>query len=334
MPYYENGSSEMKYWEGYSPIAISKAAQEYMAEQAESEIPFLLFISIGTPHFPHATAPQEYKDIYPESEIKLPPNVPEELHQRVRKELNGYYAHCTATDKAIGDLLAKIKELGLIDNSIIVFTSDHGEMMGAHGVRPKSKQAAWDESVLVPFLIKYPQICDNEGAVVNAPITTPDILPTLLALANIDIPNTIEGEDLSKLIKSPDTESDRAALFMNICPFTSEHIIKDYRGIRTKQYSYVRTLDGATMLYDHINDPYQMNNLLGKKELAETEKSLEKMLQTELKKIGDEDFKPRNYYLEKWNLKLNRNGTHIDYHGFMEGKGVVQSPKKSLKTSP
>jgi arylsulfatase A-like enzyme len=327
MPYYEHGSSQMKYWQGYSPFAISKAAQDYLREQAESEVPFLLFISIATPHFPHATAPQEYKDLYPESEIKIPPNVPAEYHQKVRKELNGYYAHCSATDKAIGDVIAKVKELGLLDHSIIVFTSDHGEMMGAHGMRPKSKQAVWDESVLVPFLIRYPLIRENEGIVVDIPITTPDILPSLLGLANLDIPKTIEGEDLSRLMKSPATSSERGALFMHICPFSNEHILKEYRGIRTKQYSYVRTIDGASMMYDHVQDPFQMNNLVGKKEFSEIERSLEKKLQTALKTIGDEDFRPRNYYLEKWNLKLNRNGTHIDYHGFTTGKGVVQSPK-------
>ena len=191
MPYYEKGSPEMKYWQGYSPFAISEAAQDYIAEHADSDVPFLLFISIATPHFPHATAPQEYKDLYPESEIKVHPNVPVELHQQVRKEFNVYYAHCTATDKAIGDLIVKAKELGLIENSIIVFTSDHGEMMGGHGMRPKSKQAAWDESVLVPFLVRYPQIGEHKGTVADVPITTPDILPSLLGLANIEIPKTL-----------------------------------------------------------------------------------------------------------------------------------------------
>ncbi len=74
----------------------------------------LLFVAIASPHFPHASAPEEYKAMYPKSEIKIAPNVPKELHQKVSKELNGYYAHCTATDKAIGELLNKIKALACI----------------------------------------------------------------------------------------------------------------------------------------------------------------------------------------------------------------------------
>jgi len=216
-----------------------------------------------------------------------------------------------------------------MENTIIVFTSDHGEMMGAHGVRPRSKQVAWDESVHVPFLISYPGIGKQKGTVEHTPITTPDILPSILGFANIPIPNTIEGEDLSDIIKSPAKKSDRSALYMNVCPFTSQVINIEYRGIRTTQYSYVRTLEGASMLYDHIKDPFQMNNLLGKKEFREVELSMEKKLQKALVKAGDENFKPRKYYLNKWNLELNSEyGTHVDYWGFNEGKGVVQSPKK------
>lgn len=329
MPYYENTSPKMKYWEGYSPFAISIEAQKYLETQTSDKKPFLLFVSIAGPHFPHHTAPEEYKKLYPESEIKIPPNVPEELYKKVRKELNGYYAHCTAIDMAIGELISKIKELDLMKNTVLVFSSDHGEMMGAHGERPRSKQVAWDESIHVPFLIRYPFIGDKKGTVVNAPITTPDILPSLLGLANIKIPKSIEGEDLSWLIKSPDSEIDRAALVMNVCPFGNEYFNKEYRGIRTRQYTYVCSPEGATMMYDNIKDPYQMRNLVGVKEYLHLQKKLDRKLNKELKKIGDKNFREREYYLEKWNLKLNR-GKVIDYSGFFQGKGVVQSP--TIKT--
>jgi arylsulfatase A-like enzyme len=331
MAYYENDSPEMKYWDEYSPYALSKEAQRYISEHAGGSNPFLLFISIETPHFPHVSATAEYKALYPESEIKIAPNVPEKLIGSVREELNGYYAHCTATDKAIGDLIQKIEELGLMKNTVIVFTSDHGEMMGAHGIRPKSKQAAYDESVHVPFLIKTPFTDDKKGTVVNAPINTPDILPTLLSLANIEIPKSIEGEDLSRLVKSPDPAADRAALVMNVCPFGNEYVLSEYRGILTKQYSYICSPDGPEMMFDNTNDKYQMNNLVGKREYADLQKELSKKLDKSLKKIGDKDFQPREYYLKKWNLKLDESKV-IDYSAFDRGEGIVQSPlKRSLK---
>ena len=326
MPYYDNDDPKLKHWDKYSPFAIVEDANTYLADHAEEDHPFLAVLSIATPHFPHDSAPQEYKDMYPPDALKLNPNVPKEIETRVRKELQGYYAHATATDSAIGLLLQQINALGLTDNTIIVFSADHGEMMGAHGVRPFAKQMAWDESLRVPFLIKYPGIRNQKGAVVNAPLTTPDILPSLLGLSNIDIPDGIEGENLSYLMKNPNPEADRAALAMSIAPFAGNYNDAPYRTIRTKRYTYARTLDGPSMLFDNIEDPFQMNNLLDHPEFESLQKELDNTLNKKLAEIGDE-FKPRDYYLKKYNYVFDKNKPAVPYWEFDEGKGVVQSPR-------
>lgn len=325
MPYYEHSDPEMKYWEEYSPNALAKDAIKFLEEQSRRKDPFLLFISIATPHFPHHSAPDKYQDLYPPSELTLAPNVPEEWEDEIRKELQGYYAHCTATDEAIGRILNEIKEQSLLDNTIVVFSSDHGEMMGAHGIKPFTKQLAWDESIRVPFLIRYPALGRNEGAVINAPINTPDILPSLLGLANVAVPESVEGEDLSGLMRSPDADLDRTALVMNVCPFTREYVYPEYRAIRTKQYTYVRTLEGASKFFDNLSDPYQMTNLLDKPEFEELRQDLDTKLTVSLDKIGD-DFRPRDHYLQKWNLVLDERNMTINYRDFNKGMGVVQSP--------
>lgn len=326
-PYYENNLPEIKYWEGYSPFAISKEAQKYLTDHAGSKSPFLLFVSISTPHFPHGTAPEEYKNLYPGSALKLAPNVPAEMMQLTLKELQGYYGHCTATDKAVGELIAKIKDLGLMDNTIVVFTSDHGEMMGAHGVKPMTKQLAWDESIRVPFLISYPGIGKNKGMDIKAPINTPDILPSLLGMAGIPIPQSIEGEDLTALIKTPDPELDRTALIMQVYPFGGVIVEHEYRGIRTRQYTYVCSPEKVTMMFDNLKDPYQLDNLAGKPDYLKLQSKLDEKLHLALAKIGDEPFKAREFYLKKWNLKLNsKDSTHIDYNGFLHGRGEVITP--------
>jgi len=326
-PYYENNFPGIKYWEGYSPNAIANEAQNYLAEQAKSNTPFLLFVSISTPHFPHGTAPKEYQDLYTESSIRLAPNVPAEMQKQTLNELKGYYAHCTATDKAIGELIAKMRELGLMENTIVVFTSDHGEMMGAHGVHPFAKQLAWDESIRVPFLISYPGMDKNKGLTIKAPISTPDILPSLLGLARIKIPKSIEGEDLSELIRSPDVKLDRTVLVMQVCPFATEYSNKEYRGIRTSQFTYVCSPERAFMMFDNSKDPYQMDNLIGKIGFEKLQLKLDEKLHKELKKIGDDQFKSRGYYLKKWNLKLNcQDSTYVDYGRFSNGEGEVITP--------
>lgn len=299
MAYYENDDFEIKYWDEYSPFAIVKDAAKYLEAAVKERNPFLLFISIETPHFPHNTAPEEYKQMYPPEKLILRENVIEDKFPGLRTELQGYYAHCTATDKAIGDLIAKIKELGIYDNSIIIFTSDHGEQMGSHGVRPKEKQFAWDESAMVPFLIHYPGIGKNAGKDVFTPITTPDILPAMLSLSGIKIPDCIEGEDISPVVKNPGKEVDRAALFMSVSPFATTPFT-EYRGIKTTKYTYVKTPDEATMLFDNLKDPYQLNNLVNKPEFKALQSEMDKLLAKELEKIGDADFKKAEYYNAKF----------------------------------
>lgn len=301
--YYANDDLEIKYWEGYSTYSISKEAQRYMENNINNENPFLLFVSIATPHFPHQTAPKEYLEMYTPDKLKLQSNVTEDMQEWALKELQGYYAHCTATDKAIGEIIDKAKELGIYDNSIIVFTSDHGEMMGSHGYRPFMKHQVYDESAEIPFLISYPNMDANKGKVAEAPITTPDILPSLLSMCNIEIPETVEGYDLSELIQSPEKVKDRAALIMNPCPFDIAWKDKEYRAIKTAQYTYSKTPDGSGMLFDNIKDPLQMNNLIGGAGYAEIQNKLDAQLMAELARIGETEVKPREYYLKKFGFE-------------------------------
>ena len=325
MPYYDNESPEMKIWDGYSPFALSRASQEYVARQKDEGEPFFLFLSIASPHFPHHTALQEYQDMYPEEKIRLNPNIPEELHDQIKTELKGYYAHCTATDKAIGDLLNILKELKLMENTIVVFTSDHGEIMGAHGMPATQKQVPYIESVSVPLLIRYP---GNEGKArkIEMPLSTPDISATLLSLAGIPVPESFEGNDFSELVKGGDESRDHAALYMCVSSFArvQPQFKKEYRAIKTNHYSYVKDISGAWLLFDDKADPYQMNNLAGLAEFAEIQNHLDKQLMNELQRIND-DFRPAASYLEEWGYEVQENG-HIAYQ--QHGQEKVQSPEK------
>ncbi len=89
MPYYENDDPVKKYWEGYSPFAESKDAQRYLEKHSKDKKPFLLFVSFATPHFPHNSAPQVYKDMYPLSGLQLNPNVPDSLKDNCINRITG-----------------------------------------------------------------------------------------------------------------------------------------------------------------------------------------------------------------------------------------------------
>ncbi len=318
--YYEGDRPEKKQWEGYGPYAETDDAISYIEQNADGDRPFLLVIAFGAPHFPHHSAPEEMQELFSPENIVLRGNVTDDQAESARNEAAGYYAHIAALDTSIGRLHEAIDQAQISDNTIFVFTSDHGEMMGSHGWRPKQKQVAWAESVKVPFLLQYPARYGNEKIVVDAPINTPDILPTLLAMAGLPIAIGIEGEDMTYAIDNDDAAKDKAALIMNVCPFAGD--FDEYRGVYTRRFSYVETLDGPSMLFDMENDPLQMNNLVDVPEHEELQNHMSLLLQRELEKAGDE-FMPRQYYIDKWNYRLNEYG-HIPY-GFLEDLESAES---------
>jgi arylsulfatase A-like enzyme len=331
--YYYAGDDPTKLkWKGYDAYPQTEDAQKYIREHAKGDKPFLLVMSYGGPHFPHKYAPEELKQQYPVDSIKLRPNVPEEMKDRARKETQGYYAHCTALDGCVGDLYKTLEQTGAAEDTIFVFTSDHGEMLGSQGQPPKRKQRPWDESIRVPFLLRYPAVSGHKERSVKAPINTPDILPTLLSLAGIEVPETIDGEDLSRFILNKKLDEDRAALFMNVSPFDSPDR-QAFRGIRTSRFTYVCNSDGPWLLYDNQVDPYQMHNLVGVAEHVGLQKKLDDNLQSKLQQTGDK-FHSKEHYLEEWGYTANSSGA-IPY--FFEGNKPenfkVQSPKNKPKKS-
>lgn len=321
--YYTGNSPEKLFWEGYDAFAQTKDAQQYLRGRAKEGKPFCLFISYGTPHFPHGSAPAEFKAKYPPEKIRFQTNVPpEQQTAKVRAEAQGYYAHLEALDQCIGDLVRTLDETGLRENTIFVFTSDHGEMMGAHGVRPYTKQVAYAEAAGVPFLLRFPRAHGATGRSVATPLTTPDLMPTLLHLTGVSAPPSCEGRDLSALVTGKAQElPEHAALYMGVAPFTAQEDNTPYRAIRTNRYTYVRRLTGPPLLFDDQADPQQLVNLAGQPAHAALAHELDQRLAAALRAARD-DFRPPEYYVKKFGYELAPHGS-ISY----QPGAKVQSPR-------
>jgi arylsulfatase A-like enzyme len=291
-------------WEGYDVFPQTDSAAAFIRNNKSR--PFLLFLSWGPPHDPYMTAPENYRKLYNPEQLTLRPNVPDSLKTKARKDLAGYYAHCTALDKSAGDLLQVLKEAGVEEKTILVFTSDHGDMLYSQGkIR---KQKPWDESILVPFILHYPAGLGTGGRRISMPFNNVDVLPTLLGLSNIKIPATVEGTDFSRVArgktKAPD---DQAALIQVPVPFHENSFLnggREYRAVRTERYTYVRDLAGPWMLYDNAKDPYQLKNLVNRPEFLAVQKKLELTLQKKLKEAKD-DFLTADEYMTKWNYRYD-----------------------------
>ncbi|HOA32083.1 MAG TPA: sulfatase, partial [Clostridia bacterium] len=188
--YYADDDVKRK-WEGYDVFAQTDCAIEYINEQRKKDKPFFLMLSWGPPHDPYNIAPGKYRERFKDKELEIRPNVPVYTKPYVLRNLPGYYAHIEAIDDALGKLMDANDE-----NTIFVYTSDHGDMLGSQGLGKKQKP--YDESIRIPFLMKLPgESIKSFDEIFN----TPDIAPTLLGLCGIDVPDTMEGRDLSEVIR-------------------------------------------------------------------------------------------------------------------------------------
>lgn len=271
--YYEGNDRSPKYWPGYDAIAQTEDACRFIGDRRAD--PFFLVLSLGPPHFPYATAPEKYQATYQDREIELRQNVPADKQREAIESLRGYYAHMTAIDDCMGRILATLDRTGIAEDTVFVFTSDHGDMMLSQGLT--TKLYPWDESIRVPLLMRYPRKLGRKGRRVRAPINSPDLMPTLLGFCGLAIPESVEGKDYSGL------EERETSAFINLpVPITEarRYGFAEYRGLRNARYTYVRSIHGPWLLYDNERDPFQMHNLCNR-----GERDLQRRLDRELNSI-------------------------------------------------
>ena len=297
-PYYEGNDQTMKYWQGYDAIAQTADACSFIEQHAKAADPYFLTLSLGPPHAPYDTAPEKYQAMYRDREIQLRPNVPAEKREEATAILRGYYAHIAALDDCLGRLLATLDRTGAADNTVVVFASDHGDMMRSQGLT--TKLYPWDESIRVPFLLRYPAKYGKKGRRLNTPLNTPDIMPSLLSVCGLPVPESVDGADLSKLAAGAPERPEASALLSVPVPTTElrKHGFAEYRGLRTARYTYARSIHGPWLLYDNERDPYQKQNLCGKNEAKQIQSRLDRELTARLRELKD-DFLPAAEYVRR-----------------------------------
>jgi arylsulfatase A-like enzyme len=207
-----------------------------------------------------------------------------------------YLAMIQNADDNLGRLLDYLDRSGLARNTIVVFTSDHGEMLGSHG--RIQKMVPYAESIDVPLVIRWPGHIAS-GARVDALQTPMDHLPTLCGLAGLPIPSEVDGVDLSRVVTRKDSRSRDAVLIGHYSSaelwFDTGTFWPEWRGARTQQHTYVRWLTGAEELYDNLADPYQMTNLAADGAEPEALLRLRPRL-SELLAAAHDDFRPGTGY--------------------------------------
>ena len=231
--------------------------------QRDTDKPFFITWALNPPHNPwteESTDMNFFPQYTDHGDVKI-----DELllrgnaDKKVGEYAPYYFANVSAVDHFIGLVLEKLEKMGVADNTIIVFSSDHGEMLGSHG--HKGKPFPENEAFNIPFIIKWGNKLKHR--VEDVMLSTPDMMPTLLAMVGLEdkIPASVQGLNLADVIENPKSEKNapNAVLYFDY----------NSRGLYTGDYTYVvsKQKDSNDLkdvfYYDNKKDPYQMNRIKG-----------------------------------------------------------------------
>jgi arylsulfatase A-like enzyme len=249
---------------GYETDVLTDQAVAFMEQRRTEGHPFLLVVAPHPPHPPFAPdyCPPGYLARVPE-QLDWNPNVPEEKVRELELQMRCYLAMVKHFDDCIGRLVRYLDESGLSEDTLLVVTSDHGEMHGSHGLI--GKKYPYAESVNVPLVMRWPGTIPADVRT-PVPYTPMDHMPTLCSLAGVPPPASADGTNLSALLQGGTGPERDGVLMMNYVAsyanFRSGGVRPEWRGVHTGRYTYVKWLGGREALFDNSEDPYQMQNLV------------------------------------------------------------------------
>ncbi|MGA1195006.1 MAG: sulfatase [Candidatus Latescibacterota bacterium] len=314
--YFEDTCDPIPY-KGYEADTQTDLAINYLQNAHQQENPFALFLSWGPPHDPWDTSnvPEGYGEHFQGLDIQPRPNflsqqdpyadnwatMNDAYRNNLQNNMRGYYAQVANIDWNLGRIMDEVEKLGIADNTYFVFTSDHGEMWGSQGRR--AKNIFYDEACRVPFLIRHPNLPTNSTS--DVCLNTTDLMPTLLSLLNLPVPQTAEGTDLSRVLKGETSTPDHTAFMQGMGTTAAWKDGHEWRALRDQQYTYATYLvDGKELLFDNLNDPYQMNNLINDPAHSAKCKHYRTQLQNWMKTQND-TFEPCTWYEDQWTHDRN-----------------------------
>ncbi len=243
--------------------------------------PFMITCSFNYPHDPNVV-PSPYYEAFSPDNIELPANYDtreerfeEEWSRRIvadlgeavaREFLRIYYASVKLVDDQVGRVLRALDETGRAEDTIVLFTADHGDMAGGHGMIWKSTSSFYDEVVRVPLIVRWPGGLSPQVSSVEAGLT--DVMPTLLELAEHPIPGHVQGHSLAPYITgAADPSTAPSYRFSERVPAPAGHaraLPDEPHGsfmIRGEGWKYVRYAGGDECLYNLTDDPGEVTNL-------------------------------------------------------------------------
>ena len=265
----------------WSPMHEAGQVISYLKNEdnvRDTQKPFFMMVSMNPPHSPYRSLKDcmeedlaLYKDI-PLDSLLVRPNADATMSKAASTPY--YFASVTGVDRAFGQIIEALNKLGLDENTIVIFSSDHGETMCSQGINDP-KNTPYAESMNVPFLVRFP----NKLAPRVDPLllSTADVMPTILGLSGLSnaIPSEVQGTNFAPLLLDAEADIKRPLATLYIQNVDGEKdangLVQSYfpaaRGIKTTKFTFALYIDRETkqikksLLFDDRKDPYQLQNL-------------------------------------------------------------------------
>jgi len=310
----------LKYWHNtdgpfemgnFAPIVETNLAIDWMRRHVEDTPgkPFCLFLAWGPPHWgtgrggsglDYTQYPQEH-NLYDPEGIDLAANVPAQFDGFARKEMADYLGMVTALDACMGTMLDALDSLALAEDTIVCFSSDHGDHLSSHGYgKPNdfwmdpslraSKGTPYEESAHIPFAIRFPsRVPPNMRT--DTMFSSVDVLPTLLGLCDMAVPPDIQGTNLAAAAVGDACEGPDS-VYLQILGTgwpTRDEWTGLWRGVRTTDFTYARWQRPTEkrVLFDRKKDPFEMHNVAENDEYADVAEQLETRLKRWMAETND-----------------------------------------------
>lgn len=304
----ENGRRFKK--KGYMTDILTEYALQFLNRQTK-DTPFCLQLAHKSVHQPFKPAPRhrgafrgqnmpepasfrdtlESKPAWQRSQTrwvkrsgeKVPESIPRSGPWKPRKARINYFRALLAVDESVGKILEKLEAMGELDNTVIVFSSDNGFLMGEHG--RGDKRVAYEESIRVPMIMRCPQLV-KPGTTIHDLVLNIDMAPTFLDIAGVNIPGSMQGASMVPLLKGRSNQWRKSVFYSYWMERTPS--IPRIVAVRTKDFKLIRYPDIKNIdeMYHLKNDPYEMNNIAQQPGYAPKKVELTKELGRLMKETG------------------------------------------------
>ena len=304
--------------EGYVTNIVTDMGIDWMENQRDKDKPFCLFIHHKACH--RAWLPElKYLNEYEDKTFPLPENFYDDYEGRIaaaeqemsiwkdmdivydkefqqknpqgkelaewkfQRYMRDYAKVLKSLDDNVGRVLDYLEEKGMLENTLVVYTSDQGFYMGEHGWF--DKRFMYEESMRTPLVMRLPDGLDARGDIPQL-VQNIDYAPTFLDIAGAPIPDDIQGVSLLPLLKGEKPDNWRKSLYYHFYEYPAEHMVKRHYGVRTDRWKLIHFYNDIDEweLYDLQSDPHEMDNLYGKPGYEEVTAQLKE----ELKRLQDQ----------------------------------------------